>query len=240
MSIGLSDAEATIYLTLLELGSTTAGPVIKKTGFHRATTYQVIQRLIEKGLVNYAVIGKNRKFSAAEPAKFMDLLKEKETALKKIIPSLELKNRMSGMPPQTAIVYEGNEGLKTIFEDAQRILEEGDEYLLMGAGDVPAQWVAYFERMNTRLLEKGAKRRILANEKSARSIAESRSKGYEVRIIPEELFVPVSINIFKQKTAMILWNEKPSGFVVESEALTKSFRSYFEMLWRTAKKLEKQ
>ena len=46
---GLTNAEARVYLALLELGSTTAGPVIKKAGLHRGTTYQVLQRLLEKG-----------------------------------------------------------------------------------------------------------------------------------------------------------------------------------------------
>ncbi len=49
-SLGLSEAEARVYLALLETGSTLAGPIIKKTGLHRGTTYQILQRLKEKGL----------------------------------------------------------------------------------------------------------------------------------------------------------------------------------------------
>ncbi|MBU2442745.1 MAG: helix-turn-helix domain-containing protein, partial [Nanoarchaeota archaeon] len=53
--LGLSEAEAKVYLALLETGSTLAGPIIKKTGLHRGTTYQILQRLIEKGLVSYVI-----------------------------------------------------------------------------------------------------------------------------------------------------------------------------------------
>ena len=45
---GLTEAEAKIYLALLETGSTLAGLIIKKTALHRGTTYQILQRLKEK------------------------------------------------------------------------------------------------------------------------------------------------------------------------------------------------
>ncbi|MBU1270375.1 MAG: helix-turn-helix domain-containing protein [Nanoarchaeota archaeon] len=76
--LGLSEAEAKVYLALLETGSTLAGPIIKKTGLHRGTTYQILQRLIEKGLVSYVIKAGKRYFEATDPNRFLAILKEKE------------------------------------------------------------------------------------------------------------------------------------------------------------------
>ena len=75
--LGLSPAEAKVYLTLVETGSTLAGPIIKKTGLHRGTTYQILQRLKEKGLVSAIVKGKKQYFIAESPDK-LELLIDSE------------------------------------------------------------------------------------------------------------------------------------------------------------------
>ena len=86
--LGLSPAEAKIYLSLIEIGSTLAGPIIKRTGLHRGTTYQILQRLKEKGLVSSIVKGKKQYFEPANPDRLMDSLKEREEKLHEILPSL--------------------------------------------------------------------------------------------------------------------------------------------------------
>ena len=76
--LGLSEAEAKVYLALLETGSTLAGQIIKKTGLHRGTTYQILQRLKEKGLVSSIIKGKKQYFEPASPDRLMDVLKERQ------------------------------------------------------------------------------------------------------------------------------------------------------------------
>ena len=86
--LGLSEAEAKVYLALLETGSTLAGPIIKKTALHRGTTYQILQRLIEKGLVSYVIKSGKRYFEATDPKHFKTLLKEKEESSMRSSPRL--------------------------------------------------------------------------------------------------------------------------------------------------------
>src|SRR3989344_4432090 len=46
--LGLTEVETRTYLALLENTPCTAGIIIKKTGFHKATVYQTLKRLKEK------------------------------------------------------------------------------------------------------------------------------------------------------------------------------------------------
>ena len=60
--LGLSKREAKAYLALLELGSTTVGEIIKKTDIPSSKIYEVLDRLMKKGLVSYVIIKLFRSF----------------------------------------------------------------------------------------------------------------------------------------------------------------------------------
>ena len=51
--LGLTNTEAKIYVTLIDLGRAQAGIISRKSGIHRRSVYDALERLIEKGLVSY-------------------------------------------------------------------------------------------------------------------------------------------------------------------------------------------
>ena len=53
--VGLTDNEALVYSTLLEIGARPAGTISRKTGLHRRVVYDITDRLIKKGLIGYIV-----------------------------------------------------------------------------------------------------------------------------------------------------------------------------------------
>jgi len=121
---GLSEAEAKVYLALLEIGSTLAGPIIKKTCLHRGTTYQILQRLIDKGLVSFVIKSGKRYFEATHPNRFLEILKEKEEKIQEILPSLIQKKQLS-KEKQEVNVYSGYNGIKTVCENMLEELKDG-------------------------------------------------------------------------------------------------------------------
>ena len=75
---GLSKNEAKVYLTLLSMGSSTAGIIAEKSRVYRTNVYEALNRLIEKGLVSYIFKGHQKLFQAEDPNKILNILKEKE------------------------------------------------------------------------------------------------------------------------------------------------------------------
>ena len=53
--IGLTNGEARVYSSLLNLESSTVGPITKKSGVAYSKIYEVLQRLIEKGMVSFII-----------------------------------------------------------------------------------------------------------------------------------------------------------------------------------------
>src|SRR3989344_475286 len=95
--IGLTDGEIKIYLALLELGSTSTGKLTKKSGISGSKVYEVLDRLMNKGLANFIIKNGVKYFEAARPERLLDHLSEKESEIEKekaevqkIIPELIL------------------------------------------------------------------------------------------------------------------------------------------------------
>ena len=54
-SVGLTKSEAKVYLALLELGSSSKGPIVKRSGVASSKVYELLDKLIAKGLVSIVV-----------------------------------------------------------------------------------------------------------------------------------------------------------------------------------------
>ena len=61
LKIGLTEGEAKVYIALTELGSSTVGPIVKKAKVAYSNVYDILNRLIEKGIVSF--ITKNKRIS---------------------------------------------------------------------------------------------------------------------------------------------------------------------------------
>ena len=51
--IGFSDREIRVYIALLEIGKSTAGPISIKANLSQTKVYETLGKLIEKGLVSF-------------------------------------------------------------------------------------------------------------------------------------------------------------------------------------------
>ena len=80
--IGLTNAEINVYLALLELGSSTTGPIVEKSKASSSKIYEILEKLLQKGLVSFVIKNGMKHFEASDPQRLLDYLKEKETALK--------------------------------------------------------------------------------------------------------------------------------------------------------------
>jgi len=76
--IGLTDGEIRVYLTLMTLGSTTTGKITKYAGVSGSKVYEVLDRLMNKGLATTITKNGVKRFEATRPERLIDYLEEKE------------------------------------------------------------------------------------------------------------------------------------------------------------------
>src|SRR3989338_2798200 len=135
--IGLTKGEIRIYYALLELGSTTTGPIILKSKVARSKSYEILERLKEKGLVAEAIRENVRYFQAAPPERILDYIEEKKKNIeseaeefKKTLPLLKERQKSVSLQ-QEVKMYLGFEGVRTFYMEILNRLKEKDEYLAL-------------------------------------------------------------------------------------------------------------
>ena len=238
--LGLTKNESKVYLALLELGSTPAGALIKRVGMHRAAVYDLVDILIDKGLVSYVVMANRKYFEAQDPDRlfaYLDTQKQdlllKEEQLKKILPELHLKRKLAH-ELQEATVYKGKKGLKSIFE---HILKEKKPWFVFGAtGQFKELFHAYFIHFHQRRAKLKIPLKILFEEhlrveKRARELLLA-----EIKYLPQSYLTPSTTYIFGDNVAIVMWSAEPMAFLLRSKQVAESYKTFFDLLWKIAVK----
>lgn len=227
---GLTPVEIKVYLTLLDLGSAKAGEISRRSGVHRRSVYDCMERLIEKGLISYIKLNDRRVYQATDPKKLLEIVEEKKKDIEKIMPELMLKFK-TAREKQETVFYRGKEGLRMIFEDQ---IEEGKEvYVIGGAKNAKEILKYYLERYTQKRIEKQIKLKILyaGERKEKEPIPLS-----EIKILPASYESAAATNIWSDKVAIIMWTERPFAILIHDNEIAKSYKNYFDLLWKIAKK----
>jgi sugar-specific transcriptional regulator TrmB len=226
--LGLTDSETRVYLALLKLGPSLAGRISRETGIHRRNVYDITERLIKKGLIGYILKNNRRLFEAANPERFLDAMKEKEIEFQEALPELKQLYTKTKEKQETNF-YKGREGLKTVFQDQ---LEDSKEVLILGASHAAFDVLPfYFKWYDIDRVKKRIKVRIIASEKLGKKIPLA-----EIRYLSQKYASPLAINIYKDKVAIILWKKEPLAIVIKNTEIADSYKKYFELTWKIAKK----
>jgi HTH-type transcriptional regulator, sugar sensing transcriptional regulator len=233
---GLTENESKVYLALLELGPSLAGMVSRVSGLHRRTVYDTTEMLIKKGLVGYILENNRRLFRASDPQRILDLIREKQDLLEPVVEKLKGKYSKTRKKEGTNF-YKGKDGLKAVFEDqlesvsGSGIDEKDKEILILGANPQAYDILKfYFKWYDKARKQKKIRARIIASDRRIKDVPLSK-----IRYLPQKYANPVSINIYGDKVAIILWAEKPLAIVIQNREIAEGYRGYFEAMWGVAK-----
>src|SRR3989344_3175847 len=230
--LGFSVNESKVYLTLLKLGPSLAGKIAKEANLDRSSTYNALKLLMERGIIATVHETKRTIFVPSSPKKILDYFKEKEEIAKNIIPSLEERYKTK-QKSQSIYHFKGYKGLKTIFQNMLDSLDKGEEYLVIGSEGQFSEKMPYFSPIFRKQKElKKIKTKILIREGRKRT---SKGKYTEYRQIPSTVISPATINIYKNKVAIFIWEDEPQAVLIENEKVSESFKNYFDFMWKHAK-----
>ena len=232
-SVGLTEIEGKLYLSLLELGSSNATELSHKSRIHRTNIYDSLNRLIEKGLVSYIEKNGKKVFEAADPKKLREIIKEKEQELERALPELDSLFKLDKKRNNVRI-FEGKEGIRTIFDDF--ITVQG-EILMYGVPSKSVEVLKYFlpHYHKERIKKKISTRAIFNHDAKNRMGIINEMKFAKAKYLPGKNKSPTSTNIYGDKIAIILWSETPLIIQIESKEIAESYRNYFELMWQNSK-----
>ncbi len=225
--IGLTKSEAKVYLALIDLGPSLAGLITRKTGIHRRNVYDAIEMLIQKGLVSYIKENNKKIYSAVDPKRLLEIIKEKEAIIQSALPELESKFNFIQEKRET-VFFRGKQALKSIFDDQ---IKEGKEVLVLGACPFAKDIIKYyFQKYDLERKKKNIKVKALFTQETDYEMPLG-----EVRYLPMSFDSPSATNIYGDKVVIILWTEEPFAILIHQKEIADSYRRYFDLLWNIAK-----
>lgn len=242
--IGLSPGEAKVYYALIELGTSTAGPIVNTSHLSSSKIYDVLNRLIGKGLVSYVIKSKTRYYKAAEPVHLIDFIKNKEKELaveeqnvRNLLPQLEATYTNAGKK-EVAEIFEGINGIKTVFEMSLAETKRGDTIHLLGYPLLASQiFHEYNQDYHARRSKQGIKFRSIFNQNAWFSKKREKRSFIEQRYLPEDTVTPAFVIIFNDIVGNIIVTPNQKLCVlIRNKEVAQSYLNYFDMLWKQAVK----
>ncbi|MDP3836691.1 MAG: helix-turn-helix domain-containing protein [bacterium] len=233
--IGIEEKQARIYLACLELGETSIKEIAKKAGIKRTSIYDVIDVMIDSGLIKVTTKAKKKRFVASEPDELKAIIKKREALLNQIMPQLASLNNSGQIKPKVWF-YEGVVGLKKVYDDT---LEHHDSTVYQWASNdmftaIDAEWLFDYVRRRVK-----AKVKALCIATDTPEIRDFKSKDVsdlrEIRIVPKELFpFEIELDVYGNRVAMISGRDK-IGIIIESESIASTLKMIFKLCWTNVK-----
>lgn len=244
INYGLSQKEARVYLTLLEIGTSLVTDVAKKADINRSTAYVVLESLAKNGLVSITERKNIRLYTPAPPERIILNLENNAKKYVELVGSAklilpELKSIYSGSGPKPKIqFFEGIEGIKTAYEDTLTSKETIRAFASIESmhAALPGFFPDYYKRRAGKNIKI---RSIFPDTPEARErVKNNKEEKREAILVPKEKysFTP-EINIYDNKVVFLSLKER-FALIIESEELADALKKSFELSWLGAKKYE--
>ncbi len=237
---GLNLVQSKVYLGLLSLGATTAGPLVRKTSLHRQLVYSALEILESEGYVSHVTKNNRKVFSARRPEFLLEKQSLRTRKLQLSIPKLQKLIPQGSSKLHVEVLTGREEFLRRIFTMVDSAAN-GDGVLRMIANvrdvDVYAVLGSDYEDYRKYLLEKKVKKQLIAPASSISAAYPDRlvkEKGSELRISPSALSMPTSTLFTNEVVALDIFSEEIISVMIWNTTVAKSFKSHFDILWKTA------
>jgi len=236
LEIGLTTWEAKAYLSLVELGSTTTGPLVKKSEVPQCKIYGVLESLQNKGLVSYIIKGKIKYYQAADPKKVLNIYQEKENKIKQLLKKLEVKKSKN---KQSVELFEGLKSIRLMLVDLISKAKKTEEWIGFGSGDYSEQIRKFYNWWGPRRTMSGLNARLLIPKQDKTKvktwIRKKSLKKFEKITKYSNVPFPGDVFIYKDNIVILNWDEIPTAILIQSKNLADQYKSFFEAVWKLAK-----
>src|SRR3989339_1197455 len=234
IQLGFSHNQAIVYKALIEIGQCKAQAIIKKTNLHRNIVYEALEVLVEKHLAFKTTKGGVALFQLSDANTLVQDAKSQLTAAQEVAHEI---NSLRQESTHEIKLYEGVEGLKShrykILDDIKKS-PEGGELLVLGvhskANQEPLE--SFWEKFHHKRAAEHIPARMLFPTDIDYTVQKRNKIPFtKVRLLPQQMKNPSSIDIWKDQVAFMLYDIEPFIIAIKNQTLANSFREYFEMLW---------
>jgi sugar-specific transcriptional regulator TrmB len=230
--IGLSKNEVKVFLSLLKKGESKAGSIISETNLQSSAVYNAINSLIKKGFISFIKKSQIRYYKACEPETITDYIETKKQEYLSLLPQLK---KYSSTQIEGVEFFKSIKGIKIMLFELIKDANIGDIYRFFSVENPEKYKLAtekVYELQKPLRMEKGIKIKGLFHERT-RDIAKKATISKKRYL---NFPMPPNTQIINNKVAIISWEgDEPSGILIRSKDIAKTYINFFEHMWDIAK-----
>jgi len=232
-NIGLSEKEAKIFLACTKEGTSPVSQIAKTADINRVTTYDILEKLKQKGLVSYYTKKKIKYFTSIAPETLLEEFESRTQNLRSTLPKLKALQGEINHP--RVRYFEGLDGIKAIYSDT--LTSQTEILNFSNSAEIRKAWPTYDQDYVAKRAKKKIFLKGIAPKDSEGETVKQEDEKYqrEMRLISTEQFdFTNEINIYDDKVAIISFKEELIGMIIESHEIAHSQRTIFQMCWEFA------
>lgn len=232
----LTDNEAAVLDVLTDAGIVTTGDITKRTGISRPNCYDVLNKLIHKGLVS-KVERNNKVEYKINKVNYENLIKQRHERLRQLEDDLEQFNQQVQGALDAAAhhydvsIFNGKQGLQKVLADTYdtgQITSFGAEGIL--EQEYPRIWDSWIRKLQ----KKEIPLRVIYNARYQEEREETTIDIIEARFIDRDFFATVTTQVLDEQVNLYFWQPHLLIISVESRELAENYRNEFRFFWEQA------
>lgn len=231
--LSLTSNEIKVYLTLTRTGVSTAYNIAKKSGVFKANTYEIMKKLLKKGLINEKTISDKVYYESNDPKFLLEIVKGMKEDVESIIPKLRLIQKESD-EDSSSNIYNGTSSFITLL---YQFLDFNEPIYVYGAPKYAYEIMKYQlkEYHNIRIRSK-IKMYHIYNFEAVDRVKKLRKLKYTyARTLPELYDSEVSTNICGDLVVFVVWKPPIKIIKIKEKMMSDAYKKYFNILWKNAK-----
>lgn len=240
--IGLSKSEAKIYLTLLEIGPSTTGPLMSKAKISSSKVYGLLERLIEKGLISFIIRAKTKYYQASSPETLLEYLQEKEEKIqqqeKDLRKFIEEQKKVGYLvEKQEARIFLGWKGVQNAYNFILQVLPPGSDFIGFVQPTKEEEKKAvklFYMQYHRKRVAKRYNTKLIATKQSRRVFNQAPYISFKRFAIKYVDNCPSGLVIFGDYILLIAFEENPVAVIIHSRQIATSYRTLFGNMWKKA------
>lgn len=233
--LGYQPNQVKIYLECLKMGEATIATIAEQVAMPRTTVTELLAEMHKQGLMNFYVRRGHKYWLAENPEKLLTTIKEREAALKTILPQLQAMIFDSGEGKPSIRCYIGLEEVKSMFDD----MIESRRHIM-----AVVSWQDFKEFFGDDFVEDLIERRythflrmklITPHSPSATELKKLDPKQLrQTRFLPTDIALRrTSTFIYGDTVTLISLNRKqPTSILIQDPDVAYGQTIYFESLWQ--------
>ena len=238
-SLGLTENEVKVYLSILQLGTCSGTQIRKHTRVSNSQVYSALDTLITNGLITYEKRASGKKYTALDPSVIKKIIEKRNKAIEESIPYLQHLQNNNISSTETAI-FEGLSGFKNAMVNLAEECPKNETIYIIGFSNQAyknKQLADILRDVNKISKQKKHRFKMILDNPKNKFFKQRAGEGLsEIKFMRGGFKSPAAIDIFQDFVYILLWDEHPYAIRIKNKNLADGFKTYFDFLWNIAKK----